>query len=597
MTENKQKSGQKTRGFGRRRKKDFRDKIHERSEKIGGHFSQYFVGRISSVREVRLWVVEWALLILLVFLLSFVQILWYTQSHQTSAFNRGGNYSEASLGKVNSMNPLYASTDSEKILARLLFANLVSPDESGHEKAELAKSITMDETGKLWTLKLRENLKWSDGEAITADDVIYTIDLIRDTSAKTTVATDFSRIKAEKVDDLTVKFSLPSVYVDFIDILEFPLIPSHILKDVKPALVYENAFSMNPVGSGAFTLNTIQKGSGNDSYSQIVYLNRNDKYFKQNAKLDSFTLKVYSSTGDIITALKSGSVRATASLGRNSIEANNEISHRTSLLNAGVYAFINTQKITKTEVRQAIRQGVDIAKLREGLDESENLDYPFLKSQYEDLEYPDLLKYNLDEAKKKIVAAGYKYNEEGKITLDGKVATLRIAAPKRAQIEKSANALVEELKKFGFEINLNLVDESQSGVDFFTSVVRVRDYDILVYEVDLGVSADPFVYYSSTQASERGWNFSNYSNTLADDALLSARTTTSSKLRNAKYNAFLKYWANDVPAIGIYQSSLDYYYASNTEIFSENLHMTDACDRFEGVQYWASEMKRVEMTP
>ena len=90
---------------------------------------------------------------------------------------------------------------------------------------------------------------------------------------------------------------------------------------------------------------------------------------------------------------------------------------------------------------------------------------------------------------------------------------------------------------------------------------------------------------------------SNYSNGLADDALLSAHTTTSTKLRKAKYEAFLRYWAEDVPSIGIYQSSMNYYYVEDTQIFSENILMTDVYDRFLDVEYWATEKRDVELTP
>ena len=119
----------------------------------------------------------------------------------------------------------------------------------------------------------------------------------------------------------------------------------------------------------------------------------------------------------------------------------------------------------------------------------------------------------------------------------------------------------------------------------------------MIYEIDLGVSADPFVYYSSTQASEAGWNFSNYKNGLADDALLSAHTTTDKKLRKIKYESFLKYWKNDVPAIGIYRSTLNYYFMQNRRIYSEDMHLTDKLDRFADVRHWASEKKAVNMTP
>ena len=574
---------------------------NEFGERAGKHFSERFVGRLSNIREVRLWVAEWALLVTVVFLLALTQNTWYGESFETEAFVRGGEYSEATLGNVNSMNPLYATTSSEKTLAKLLFANLVAPDSTGHLKNELADSVTADKEMKDWTVKLKEGLVWSDGEEIDADDVIYTVGLIGDTSAKTTIAIDFGSVKVEKKDNLTVEFTLPSAYVDFKDSLEFPIVPKHILGDVSPALVYENDFSTHPVGSGPFILNAMQTSVGMAGGNlQTIYLSRNEKYFRKETRLDSFTLKTYSNTERIVEAMKNADVMATAELSVGESEAlPSTVGRRNTLINGGVYAFLNTasNKLSNVKVRQAIQQGIDITKVREGIDETQILDYPFLARQ-EEAEMPELAKYDVDKAKELITSSGLKVDEKGKIAdKNGEKIILDIAVPKREQLVGVAERFGEQLKKLGFEVNMKVYDESQTGADFFSAVVRPRDYDILVYEIDLGVSADPFVYYSSSQAGGAGWNFSNFSDELVDDALVVARTTTDAKLRKTKYESFLKLWALNVPAIGIYQSTMIYSYMPNTQIYSENSELTDALDRFSEVQNWASKRARVNMTP
>lgn len=595
MNKTKKKSGRSR--FSRKKIADF---YHESTDKVGKHFNDNFISRIQNAHEVRLWIIEWVLLVVVVFLFTVVQMMWYGDSYHTDAFVSGGDYTEAVLGEVKSMNPLYASNSAEKTLSRLLFANLVSPDNSGHIKGELAKTVKMDNTGKIWTVTLRDNLQWSDGEPIVADDIIYTVDLIRDKTAKTTISADFSHVTTKKIDDKTVEFTLPSTYVDFMDTLEFPLLPKHILGEVSPALVYESDFSKHPVVSGPFVLNAMQAATATQLNTFTIYLNRNTKYFMTNTKLDTFTLKTYKNRDDIITALNASDVTATAELGLDSAGSlRDNISSRESLLNGGVFAFINTKSdnLENKSLRQAIAMGVNLATVREGIDDSQLLNYPILERQ-EKLKYPELAKYDLKEAKALIEKAGFKYNEKGKIlNKDGVPVILNAVVQKRDVITRTAERFADELRKIGFEVNLNIYDESQTTADFFTTVVRPRDYDILFYEVDLGVSADPFVYYSSTQASTGGWNFSNYSNGLVDDALLSAHTTTNMNTRKAKYEYFLKAWVADVPAIGLYQSSLRYYYGQNVDIYSENLQMTDVLDRFNDVRYWASEKRSVNVTP
>ncbi len=574
---------------------------HESADKVGKHFSDNFIARLENVHEVRLWVVEWVLLITVVFLFAIVQIIWYAGAYEVEAFVKGGDYTEAVLGEVKSMNPLYAATNAEKSLSRLLFANLVSPDSSGRSKAELAKSVTSDKTGKKWRLVLRDKIYWSDGEPITADDVIYTIDLINDTSAKTTISADFSHVLTKKIDDKTVEFTLPSSYMDFMDTLELPLVPKHVLGDISPALVYESEFSSKPVCSGPFIMNAMQISGSASLNKSTIYLKRNEKYFLNDTRLDLFTLKTYEKREDIITALNSFEVSATAELGiedRSKLNESTEL--RASLLNGGAFVYFNTtgENLTSRFIRKAIQRGVDINKVREGLiEDNQILNYPILERQ-ETLNYPEIAGYDLKVAKDFVRKANYRFNEEGKIIdREGKVVTLNAVVQKRDTLTTIAERYVDELKKIGFEVTLNIYDESQTAADFFSTVVRPRDFDLMFYEVDLGVSADPFVYYSSTQASTSGWNFSNYSNGLVDDALLSAHITTDKEMRKTKYEYFLKAWVDDVPAVGLYQSNMYYYHTPNVSIFSDNTHLTDALDRFNDVRFWASTKKNVKITP
>ena len=386
MNKKQQKSGRSKERVGRR----VVLAANEFNERAGKHFNERFVRRLENIREVRIWVAEWALLVLIVFLLAVAQNNWYGESFETEAFVKGGEFSEATLGKINSMNPLYATTSSEKTLARLLFANLVAPDSTGHLKNELADKITADDARRVWTVKLRNDLRWSDGEQIKADDVIYTIDLIADTTAKTTISVDFANVKIKKKDDLTVIFTLPSSYADFSDSLEFPIVPKHILGDISPALVYESDFSTHPVGSGPFVLNALQAANTTNASLQTVYLNRNEKYFKKTTKLDNFTLKTYENAQQIKDAISNADVIATAELSKSEAEdLPGSIVRNNTLINGGAFAFLNTtsSNLSNVKIRQAIQQGVDMKKVRENIDDSQIMDYPILQRQ-EDLKMP-----------------------------------------------------------------------------------------------------------------------------------------------------------------------------------------------------------------
>ena len=176
---------------------------------------------------------------------------------------------------------------------------------------------------------------------------------------------------------------------------------------------------------------------------------------------------------------------------------------------------------------------------------------------------------------------------------------LKLAYQDSSELGPVAERYAEELRKLGFDVSVSVFGEAeiQAGQNFYSMMIQPRNYDVLVQEINLGVSVDPFVYYSSQQANEHGWNLSNYSNRMVDDALLSARTTTDKELRKAKYESFLEYWVNDVPAVGLYRSNLNYYYSDGVQIYAEDVMMTDEFDRFADVRNFASKKGKVNLTP
>ena len=141
---------------------------------------------------------------------------------------------------------------------------------------------------------------------------------------------------------------------------------------------------------------------------------------------------------------------------------------------------------------------------------------------------------------------------------------------------------------------ISVYEENQ---DFITNVISKRNYDILVYEVELGSDPDLLPYYHSSQATAAGLNLSNYHNALADDLLLSARDTLDEASRIKKYESFLEYWVAGVPAIGLYQPNLTYFYNKNVRTFSNDVRLVTALDRFSDINDWAAVKATKNKTP
>ncbi|MBQ3436553.1 hypothetical protein IJG26_01185 [Candidatus Saccharibacteria bacterium] len=550
------------------------------------HIKENFIARLSHVENIRLLILEWALLIIALIMLAITQAFWFGNSYAENVFTSGGTYTEATLGEVNSMNPLFATTNSEKVLSKLMFATLTTVDRSGHIGIGLAKSIRATENGKVWKIKLRDGLKWSDGEPITNEDVLFTAELIKNPVVGSIFSSNLSNVKVFENEDGEVVFDLPTAYADFDSALNFPLVPKHILKDTDPKTLIENSFSTAPVTSGAFNYNAKQQATTSDSET-VIYLSSNSNYYRGKTMLNSFAVHAYATKEDIINAVNAGSVTATAELSGSESSAigNRGFIQKNSSLNSGAFIFFNTKSINlkNVELREAIRKGIDLEKIREKAPETMALDYPLLESQIKLTNYPEIPERNFEEAKAKIAELA----EDGAIHVD-------IATVNSGYLPNVTAEIEDELKTLGITTNVSVYEESQ---EFITNIISKRNYDILVYEVELGADPDLLPYYHSSQASGAGLNLSNYRSMLVDDLLLGARDTLDEEQRVKKYETFLEYWVTGVPAIALYQPNLTYYYNKNVRTFSNDVRLVTAIDRFSDITNWAVTKTTKNKTP
>ncbi len=553
------------------------------SEESREHIKENLVDRFSHIANIRLLIVEWSLLVSALIMLAVTQAFWFGESYAENVFVDGGTYTEATLGEVKSMNPLFATTSSEKALSRLMFATISTMDFSGNAGAGLAESIRADETGKIWTVKLRSDLKWSDGEPITTDDVLFTVELIKNPVVNSIYDSNLSNVKVEKNEAGELVFTLPVSYADFITALNFPVLPKHVLNDADPKTLIENSFSNSPVTSGAFNYNATQI-SANDE--KVYYLSANPYYYKGKMLLSSFAIHTFNTKDEIVQAINSNSVTGTAELTEAEADkiTSGQFNTKSSSLNSGAFIFFNTSHdaVKNVEMRSAIRQGIDMGKIRGEAPETVTLDFPLLKSQIELNNYPTIPERNVEESKAKIA----EISGEGKLHLE-------IATVNSGYLPKVTEAIKSELEELGFDVNVTVYEENQ---EFINSVISKRSYDVLVYEVELGTDPDLFPYYHSTQANGSGLNLSNFRNVIVDDLILGARDAMNDEVRIKKYEMFLDYWMNGVPAIGIYQPNLTYYYNKNARTFND-VRLVTALDRFVDIDEWAVNKGTKNKTP
>jgi peptide/nickel transport system substrate-binding protein len=221
----------------------------------------------------------------------------------------GGRFVIAASASPKTFNPLFALDTASDSIVRLLFGSLINLDWATQEPGPgLAESWSVAPDQKTWTFKLRQGVRWSDGEPLTSDDVVFTWNDIMYNPEINRATFDLFRIGGKefavsKVDESTVRVVTPEV---FAPLLEFfggvPILPKHVLEGAAKAKVFAAAYSINSkpnriIGCGPFRLKEFRLG-------QFTLLERNPEYWvadRQGCRLPYFNELMFAVHGDSAT--------------------------------------------------------------------------------------------------------------------------------------------------------------------------------------------------------------------------------------------------------------------------------------------------------
>ncbi len=198
----------------------------------------------------------------------------------------GGQIITSSIGEgPKTFNPWTSKDATSSEIGDLMYDSLLTTDpDTGKVIPKLAKELTVSQNQKVYTIKLRQGVKWSDGKEITADDVVFTWNEIilagfGNTSLRDSVLIDGEYPKVKKLDKYTVEFTIKKPFAPFERFVGAQIAPAHIFSQVvKKGKRYFDSYlgtTVNPkdiVASGAFLLEEYVP-------AQRVILKRNPDYY------------------------------------------------------------------------------------------------------------------------------------------------------------------------------------------------------------------------------------------------------------------------------------------------------------------------------
>lgn len=195
----------------------------------------------------------------------------------------GGRLVISTFGDPKTFNPIASNEGSSEDIYRFIFESLLKMDMPSQKMLPgLADKWSVAADQKTWTFKLRQGLLWSDGQPLTAEDVLFTFQVIYDPDvpnpAIDLLKVDGKPFKVTKVDDLTVQFVTPEPCAPFEEnVGSIPILPKHVLAKALAGKKFVSAYGVDTppeglVGSGPFKLKQYKAG-------EFTLLERNPNYF------------------------------------------------------------------------------------------------------------------------------------------------------------------------------------------------------------------------------------------------------------------------------------------------------------------------------
>ncbi|OGL29405.1 hypothetical protein A3D14_03205 [Candidatus Saccharibacteria bacterium RIFCSPHIGHO2_02_FULL_47_12] len=581
----------------RRRIKRHKLQVEDISQQADEKLEKHFFKRLERLYIVRRFISAWVGLVLLLtgaMVLQTISLGYYYQSIQPVA---GGVYTEGVLGTFTNANPLYATTNVDKSLARLVFAGLLTYDQNNNLTAELAQDMTKDDRGTTYTVRLKPNLAWQDGKPLTSADVVFTYQTIQNPDADSPLLPSWRGVQVSAPDPQTVVFVLPAAYSSFPHSLTTGIVPKHLLDGVPLSQLRSVSFNTTgPVGAGSFKWDAIEvKGDSPANREERIGLVPNPTYVLGHPKLSRFIVRAFHDQTNMVDAFKNNELTGMSGLTTMPAELSKDRSlHSFDIPFTGeVLVFFKTTQelLGDVNVRRALVKAIDTNQI------ISNLGFPVIAAREpllnkqigHDANFAQFA-YNPNEAKALLDGAGWQMSDAGVRRKDGKVFSLQLHAQNTDEYRLVTQHLKEQWKQVGVSTEVILESESE-----FQANASDHNYDLLLSGIAIGNDPDVFAYWHSSQidpVTSSHLNFSEYKSNLADQALEAGRSRDDTNVRAVKYREFLQVWRDDAPALALYQPR--FLYITKTKLFGYGpVRINSGADRFNNVHNWMILQRRV----
>lgn len=543
---------------------------------------------------------RWQLLIILLTGLI-VGVILFLQKESTTSPNptstpspiSGGIYTEALVGNFLRLNPMleyYNQPDRD--INRLLFNSLVKFNSSGLPQPDLAVGWNSSEEDTRFTFSLRMDVVWHDGVSFSAQDVAYTVQLLK--SGNAVIPEDlrqfWSEVNFNVLSDELIEFTLPEAFSPFLDYLSFRILPAHLLGNLDLDQLIDHPFNLAPIGTGPYRFKQL---SFKDGLIAGVELEANDFYFGGRPYIQDVNFIYYPDERAGFAAFQAGEVDGLAGISPDLLPevltdaAMNLYSTREPKLSMVLLNLNNDAKVflRNKDVRRAMMIALNRQAMVDRVMNGQAIlaQGPILPGSWAYYDGLEPISFDPEVSRQILAAAEISSSESGVglVTKDG----VEVSVILLVQDDPRHLAIAETIKANWDAIGIQTTLLTKSYGELINDLAA-HAFDAALVDIDLSGTPDPDPYPFWGQAMmQAGQNYAQWDNRTASSYLEQARLTTDTEMRVKLYRNFQVLFQEELPSLPLFYPIFNY--GVRNSILDVNIGpIYQAADRFNNINTW-----------
>lgn len=486
----------------------------------------------------------------------------------------GGKISEGIVGTPRFINPVLATTDQDKDITSLVFAGLTKRASDGEFILDIAESIDQSPDGLRYSVVIKKDASFHDGQDLTSDDIIFTVDKVQNPLIKSPHRVEWEGVSVERINDKELVFTLKKPFPLFMATLSLGILPKHVWKNLTDEQMSLSDLNIKAVGSGPYMIESIETSSGIPTKFNL----RSYKYYTLGRPfLERVEISTYQNEKYLLKALEDGDIGRIHGVRPDKVASLDLASSsiKTSLLPRTFSVFFNPNKsspLADKNVRKALQMAIDknriVNEVLSGYGMPVHVPYPFDQEQVE-------TEYNPEKAKE-LLFQNKTINSSASSTFE-----ISLITANTDEMKQVAEIIKSDWAKINVIVTIKIYDVS----DLNQNVIKDRDFEVLLFGAITQTPSDLYAFWHSSQRNYPGLNISNYVSKDLDEHLEILRTSLNNEERDIAYSALRKEFEEEVPGIFLFAPSL--IYITNDKVVSAVPAFSyDNASRFTLIESW-----------